>query len=306
MKIKLLSLSVPSNPSTPPASSEQTSISSFSSNRSVYLTYIRTIAFSCPTTTSSAFDCQPQHADHPACPSGLPGESAPTSAASDAQELTRPRQFLMTLFILALTGNVIADAFAGNHSIINYTMFVAVFAMLSLLYLIGAAIMESFAIPLAMIALDAINMLLFLIGGIALAAYLGVHSCGNQVCSKRQPARNSSDSAAGLSPDQQDHQRLPQHVQKVPRRTGCMRLPLVRLCRMGSFSRPFVPGVAWRRIQRAPKRQAKNPAPLLRMQPWKGMNAVSQAPRYAINYAQAEWRARPMTTQANIPQKHSC
>ncbi|KAL8815785.1 MAG: hypothetical protein Q9223_005114 [Gallowayella weberi] len=92
----------------------------------------------------------------------------------------RGLQFLLTLFILALTGNVIAEAFKGNHSIINYTMFVAVFAMLSLLYLIGAAIIESFAIPLAMLVLDAINMLLFLIGGIALAAYLGVHSCNNQ------------------------------------------------------------------------------------------------------------------------------
>ncbi|CAO1600402.1 MAG: hypothetical protein L6R36_006807 [Xanthoria steineri] len=91
----------------------------------------------------------------------------------------RGLQFLLTLFILALTGNVIAEAFAGNHSIINYIMFVAVFAMLSLLYLIGAAIIESVAIPLAMLALDALNTLLFLIGGIALAAYMGVHSCSN-------------------------------------------------------------------------------------------------------------------------------
>lgn len=87
----------------------------------------------------------------------------------------------MTLFVLALIGNVIADAFAGNPSIINYVMFVAVFAMLSLIYLIGAAIMESFAIPIAMLVLDALNTLLFLVGGIALAAYLGVHSCGREV-----------------------------------------------------------------------------------------------------------------------------
>ncbi|KAL8668290.1 MAG: hypothetical protein Q9168_007077 [Polycauliona sp. 1 TL-2023] len=92
----------------------------------------------------------------------------------------RGLQFFLTLVILALTGNVIAEAFAGNHSIINYIMFVAVFAMLSLLYLIGAAIIESVAIPIAMLALDAINTLLFLIGGIALAAYLGVHSCGSR------------------------------------------------------------------------------------------------------------------------------
>ncbi|KAI4106421.1 MAG: hypothetical protein L6R37_002219 [Teloschistes peruensis] len=81
-------------------------------------------------------------------------------------------QFLMTLFVLALTGNIIHDAFAGNPSIINYVMFVAVFAMLSLIYLIAASVMDAFAIPIAMLALDAINTLLFLVGGIALAAYL--------------------------------------------------------------------------------------------------------------------------------------
>ncbi|KAL8761979.1 MAG: hypothetical protein Q9203_007668 [Teloschistes exilis] len=91
-------------------------------------------------------------------------------------------QFLMTLFVLALTGNIIHDAFAGNPSIINYVMFVAVFAMLSLIYLIAASVMDAFAIPIAMLALDAINTLLFLVGGIALAAYLGVHSCGRAVC----------------------------------------------------------------------------------------------------------------------------
>ncbi|KAL8829294.1 MAG: hypothetical protein Q9170_006234 [Blastenia crenularia] len=87
-------------------------------------------------------------------------------------------QFFMTLLIMALIGNVIADAFSGNPSIINYVIFVSVFAMLSLFYLIGAAIMESFAIPLAMLVLDALNTLLFLAGGIGLAAQMGVHSCG--------------------------------------------------------------------------------------------------------------------------------
>lgn len=88
----------------------------------------------------------------------------------------------MTVLILSLVGNMIQEAFKGNHSIVNYVIFVAVFALLSLLYLIGAAIMESFAIPVAILVLDALNALLFLIGGIALAAYLGVHSCSNEVC----------------------------------------------------------------------------------------------------------------------------
>lgn len=61
-------------------------------------------------------------------------------------------------------------------------MFVAVFGLLSLLYLIAATINETFAInPLFVVIADALNTLFFLIGGIALAAKLRVHSCGNEV-----------------------------------------------------------------------------------------------------------------------------
>ncbi|KAI4150481.1 MAG: hypothetical protein L6R39_002265 [Caloplaca ligustica] len=81
---------------------------------------------------------------------------------------------------MALIGNAIHEAIGGNPSIVNYVIFVSVFALLSLIYLIGATIMESFAIPLAVVILDAVNTLFFLIGGIALAAYLGVHSCGRK------------------------------------------------------------------------------------------------------------------------------
>jgi hypothetical protein len=84
---------------------------------------------------------------------------------------------------MALIGNMIATAFAGNPSIVNYDMFVAVFGMLSLFYLIPATFNESFAFhPMLMVGLDVVNALLFVIGGIAMAAYLGVHSCGNSVC----------------------------------------------------------------------------------------------------------------------------
>ena len=83
---------------------------------------------------------------------------------------------------MALDGNMIADATRGNPSIINYVMFVAVFGMLSLFYLIIATIKEDFAIsPFFVMAADALNTLFFLVGGIALAAYLNVHSCGNYV-----------------------------------------------------------------------------------------------------------------------------
>ena len=88
---------------------------------------------------------------------------------------------------MALVGNMIAEAVGGNPSIVNYVMFVAVFGMLSLFYLIAATIVEAFAIsPWFVLAADALNTLFFLVGGIALAADLGVHSCGNKVCEKRR------------------------------------------------------------------------------------------------------------------------
>ena len=80
---------------------------------------------------------------------------------------------------------MIAEALGGNPSIVNYTMFVAVFGMLSLIYLILATVLEALFMPIVALALDALNTLFFLIGGIALAADLGVHSCGNHVCQTR-------------------------------------------------------------------------------------------------------------------------
>ncbi|MCJ1430344.1 hypothetical protein MMC29_008262 [Sticta canariensis] len=92
----------------------------------------------------------------------------------------RGLQFLWTIIILALVGNMIHDASAGNPSVVNYAMFVAVFSALSLIYLIGASINEAFALsPIIPLAVDALNVLFFLAGGIALAAKLGAHSCSN-------------------------------------------------------------------------------------------------------------------------------
>jgi len=105
----------------------------------------------------------------------------------------RAFQFLWTLLIMALVGNIIASAFAGNPSIINYDMFVAVFGMLSLFYLIPATFNESFAFhPLLMVGLDALNTLFFLIAGIATAAELGVHSCSNGGYTRHNHVTNGS------------------------------------------------------------------------------------------------------------------
>ncbi|KAI9708178.1 MAG: hypothetical protein M1820_004132 [Bogoriella megaspora] len=92
----------------------------------------------------------------------------------------RGLQFIWTLLIMALVGNMIATAFSGNPSIVNYDMFVSVFGMLSLFYLIPATLRDSFMIhPIFMIVLDVLNTIFFFCGGVATAAELHVHSCSN-------------------------------------------------------------------------------------------------------------------------------
>jgi hypothetical protein len=111
------------------------------------------------------------------------------------QAVLRGSQFLWTLLITALIGNVIASAFAGNPSSINYAIFVAVFSWLVLFYGFAAAFVEGLAIPIVMIALDGLATLLTFIAGVVLAAKLGVHSCGNHVslnCNNRVDSKRPS------------------------------------------------------------------------------------------------------------------
>lgn len=81
---------------------------------------------------------------------------------------------------MALIGNVIAEAYAGNPSSINYAMFVSTFDMLVLLIGFAAAFMDLSAFGLVMLVLDGLAALFTVIAGIVLAARLHVHSCGNQ------------------------------------------------------------------------------------------------------------------------------
>jgi len=92
----------------------------------------------------------------------------------------RSLQFLFTLLITALVGNVIAEAITGNASAINYAIFVAVFSWIVLLYGFAAVFVESIAIPIALAVLDGLATLFTFIAGVVLAAKLGVHSCGNE------------------------------------------------------------------------------------------------------------------------------
>jgi hypothetical protein len=101
--------------------------------------------------------------------------------ASLPQIALRGWTFLWTLLTLALVGNVIATAFAGNPPVVNYAIFVSVWSMLVLLFGIVGLFVEALAIPIALITVDALSVLFTLTVGIALAAELHAKSCGNQV-----------------------------------------------------------------------------------------------------------------------------
>lgn len=102
-------------------------------------------------------------------------------------------QFFCALVIMSLIGNMIAESIGGNHSVVNFDMFVAIFAMLSLFYLIFCAVKDAaIGHPIIPLVLDALNTLFFLCAAIATAAYLGVHSCNNDSYTRRNPITNGS------------------------------------------------------------------------------------------------------------------
>ena len=83
---------------------------------------------------------------------------------------------------MALIGNMMADAFAGNPATVNYAMFAAAFSLFSLLYLIPASInLDWSGSPFIMAILDLLNSIWFLTAGIALAARLHARNCANFV-----------------------------------------------------------------------------------------------------------------------------
>lgn len=80
---------------------------------------------------------------------------------------------------MAIVGNMIS--MYSGPSVVNYTLFVSVFSMLSLFYLIPAAFEKLVIHPILPLVLDALNVLFTFCAAVALAAELGVHSCSSQV-----------------------------------------------------------------------------------------------------------------------------
>lgn len=86
---------------------------------------------------------------------------------------------------MALVGNMVADAFHGSSSTVNYILFVSAFSMLSLFYLFAAGVSEACLIhPGFMFLVDLLNTIFIFCGAIAMPAKLRVHSCRNVVSAK--------------------------------------------------------------------------------------------------------------------------
>lgn len=83
---------------------------------------------------------------------------------------------------MAIVGNMLNEAIGGNPATVNYVMFTAAFAMLTLFYLIPATFSEKIMFhPIIMLALDVLNTIFFFCAAIALPSKLRVHSCSNRV-----------------------------------------------------------------------------------------------------------------------------
>lgn len=94
----------------------------------------------------------------------------------------RAWEFLWSLLVMALIGNMIAESFSGNPATVNYSIYASVFSMLTLFYLIPASFnIDWSGHPIIMIILDALNCIFFFCAAIALAAKLECHSCNNEV-----------------------------------------------------------------------------------------------------------------------------
>lgn len=86
-------------------------------------------------------------------------------------------QFLWTLLITALIGNVIDLNHNGPMGAVNYAMFTAAFSWIAVLYGLVSSFFTSIAMPLVTLVLDGLATLFSLIAAIVLSARLGAVNC---------------------------------------------------------------------------------------------------------------------------------
>jgi hypothetical protein len=103
-----------------------------------------------------------------------------------------PIQLICAILVTAFMANNIDRATHGTASIVNYSLFVGVWWLLTLLYFLPTSFIEKFSIPVVDVALDALSVLFSFCAAVALAAYLGAHSCSNYVRSHQRLFKNST------------------------------------------------------------------------------------------------------------------
>ncbi|KAH9885176.1 marvel domain-containing protein [Xylariomycetidae sp. FL2044] len=105
------------------------------------------------------------------------------------KSILRIVQLLLVLITTALVGNVIAnnvDAAGSAEAAVNFIMFVCVLSWIAVLYGLVSHFVQSLAIPIVALGLDAACTLFTFIGAIVFSAKLTAVNCANWVCLPRQ------------------------------------------------------------------------------------------------------------------------
>ncbi|EPS36269.1 hypothetical protein H072_10280 [Dactylellina haptotyla CBS 200.50] len=96
-----------------------------------------------------------------------------------ADAAIRGGQFFLTILTLALSGALVAQqVVGGSPSQVNFALFTSIFSFLTCFYTLFTVFADSGHAQI-LLALDGLNTLFTFAAGTALAAGLGVHSCGN-------------------------------------------------------------------------------------------------------------------------------
>ena len=83
---------------------------------------------------------------------------------------------------MGLIGNMIDEAYGQSAATVNFCLFVSAFTLLTLFYLVPAALSPKFAIhPLLVLTVDILNTIFALCGAVALSSKLHARSCSNLV-----------------------------------------------------------------------------------------------------------------------------
>lgn len=104
----------------------------------------------------------------------------------------RAWQLVCAIIVTALMANNIDRATNGTHSIVNYSLFVGVWWLFTLLYFLPTSFIDKFSIPIVDVAMDGLSVLFGFCAAVALPAYLGARSCSNYAYTISNGVCNSS------------------------------------------------------------------------------------------------------------------